>query len=53
MDMNLYELYYLIGLQTEIIQKLKLVSEKIDLKQIDFYLEQLIDMKTAVQSYRH
>ncbi len=51
--MDLYELYYLIGLQTEMIQKLKLVGEKIDLKQIDFYLEQLMDRKTAVESYRH
>ena len=42
--MDLYELYDLIDLQTEMIQKLKLVGEKIDLKQIDFYLEQLIDM---------
>lgn len=52
-DMDLYELYDLIDLQTEMIQKLKLVSEKIDLKQIDFYLKQLMDRETAVESYRH
>lgn len=52
-DMDLYELYDLIDLQTEMIQKLKLVGEKIDLKQIDFYLKQLMDRKTAVESYRH
>lgn len=51
--MELQELYYLIGLQAEMIQKLRAVSEKIDLKQIDLYLEQLMDMKTAVQSYRY
>lgn len=51
--MDLYELYDLIDLQTEMIQKLKLVSEKIDLKQIDFYLKQLMDRETAVESYRH
>lgn len=53
MDMDLYELYDLIDLQTEMIQKLKLVGEKIDLKQIDFYLKQLMDRETAVESYRH
>lgn len=53
MEMNLYELYDLIDLQTEMIQKLKLVGEKIDLKQIDFYLKQLMDRETAVESYRH
>lgn len=51
--MELQELYYLIGLQTEMIQKLRLVSEKIDLEQIDLYLEQLMDMKTAIQSYKY
>ena len=51
--MDLYELYDLIDLQTEMIQKLKLVGEKIDLKQIDFYLKQLMDRETAVESYRH
>ena len=51
--MDLYELYDLIDLQTEMIQKLKLVGEKIDLKQIDFYLKQLMDRGTAVESYRH
>lgn len=52
-DMDLYELYDLIDLQTEMIQKLKLIGEKIDLKQIDFYLKQLMDRETAVESYRH
>lgn len=51
--MELLELYYLIDLPTEIVQKLKLVSEKVNLKQIDFYLKQLMDMKTAVHSYRY
>ena len=53
LNMDLYELYDLIDLQTEMIQKLKLVGEKIDLKQIDFYLKQLMDRETAVESYRH
>lgn len=51
--MELQELYDLIGLQTEMVQKLRLVSGKIDLQQIDLYLEQLMDMKTAIQSYEY
>lgn len=47
------ELYDLIGLQTEIIQKLKLVSKHIDFKQIDLYLEQMMDIKSASQSYSY
>lgn len=51
--MKIYELYDLIDLPTEMIQNLKSISEKTDLKQIDLYLEQLMDMKTAAQSYQY
>lgn len=47
------ELYCLINLQPEIIQKLESISDKMDIKEIDLYLEQLMDMETAEQSYEH
>lgn len=53
MNMELSELYYLIDLQTEMIQKLRLVNEKIDFKRMDLYLEQLTDMKTTIPSYEY
>ena len=49
--MELHELYHLIGLQDEIIQKLKAVREEIHLDQINVYWDQLMDGKTAAQSY--
>ncbi len=51
--MKLHELYDLIGLQAEIIQKLNAAGEQMDFTQIDFYLDQLMDMKTAASSYKH
>ncbi len=53
MSMELTELYGLIDLQSEIVQKLKSIGEEIDLKQIDLYLEQLMDRKTAASSYEY
>lgn len=50
--MELDKLYYLIGLQKEVIQGLEQVSKEIDLKQIDLYLKQMMDIRTAEQSYR-
>lgn len=49
--METEELYHLIGLQPEMIQELRWVSKKTDLVQIDLYLEQMTDMKTAVWAY--
>ena len=49
--MKLHELYHLIGLQNEIIQKLRVICEKIHLGQMDEYLDKLMDGKTAAQSY--
>lgn len=53
MNMDLQELYYLLDLQPEIIEKLELISKKVDLRKIDLYLEQLMDIKTAPQSYEY
>lgn len=50
--MELQELYSLIDLPAEMLQKLNRISEKIDLKQMDGYLEPLLDRKTAHQAYR-
>lgn len=49
--MELQELYHLIGLQPEIIQKLEEISGKVDLEHYHSYLEQLTERKTAPQSY--
>lgn len=49
--MRLHELYHLIGLQDEIIQKLRVICGEIHLSQMDEYLDKLIDGKTAAQSY--
>lgn len=51
--MELNELYFFIGLQEEIIQKLRLARKQIDLEQIDSCLEPMMDMKTAAQAYRN
>lgn len=51
--MELYELYELIGLQPEIIQKLNAAGEQMDFTQLDFHLEQLMNMKTAASSYKY
>jgi hypothetical protein len=50
-SLKLHELYHLIGLQNEIIQKLRVICEKIHLGQMDEYLDKLMDGKTAAQSY--
>ena len=49
--MKLQELYHLIGLQDEIIQKLRVICVEIHLGQMDEYLDKLMDGKTAAQSY--
>lgn len=51
--MELSELYDLIGLQTGIIERLEFVRENIDFRQIELYLEQMMDMKTAACAYRY
>lgn len=50
--MELQELYALIELQPEAVQKLEQIGGDIDLSQIDLYLEQLTDISTAAQSYK-
>lgn len=50
--MELYELYRLINLQTEMIQELKVVSGQLNINQFDLYLEMLMDRNTAAQAYR-
>lgn len=49
--MILQELYHLIGLQNEIIEKLRVICGEIHLGQMDEYLDKLMDGKTAAQSY--
>lgn len=49
--MKLDELYHLIDLQTEIIQKLRTVCDEIYLSELEEYLEKLMDEKTATKSY--
>ena len=51
--MELNELYFRIGLQEQIIQKLGSARKQVDLEQIDSYLESMMDMKTAAQAYRN
>lgn len=50
--MELYELYGRINLQTEMVQRLKQVGERIDWRQIEPYLKQLTDMRTAARAYK-
>lgn len=53
--MELQELYHLIDLQPEMVQKLESVRESIplgiDIESIEPYLEQLMDIESAAQSY--
>lgn len=51
--MELQELYDLIDLQPEIIQKLELAGETVDFGQIDSYLEQLMDKETSASAYKY
>lgn len=46
------ELYHLIDLQPEIIQELEAAGSQINLTEIDVYLRQLTDIKTAAQAYQ-
>lgn len=50
--MELYELYNLIGLQSEMIQSLRFAGKEIDFKKTNLYLEQMMDMKTAALAYK-
>lgn len=52
MDMELQELYQLIGLQTEIIRKLESIREETDLRPIRSEMERLMKIKTAKQAYQ-
>lgn len=49
--MKLQELYHLIDLQPEIVEKLETIGRETDLTEIDPYLEQLLTMETAEKSY--
>ena len=51
--MELYELYYLIGLQAEVILKLKYISKEIYFDKIDLFLEQMMNIKTAALAYKN
>ncbi len=46
------ELYELISLQPEIIEKLEVIGGREDLTQAERYLDGMMDMDTAQQSYR-
>lgn len=51
--MELRELYDMIGLQPEIIRKLKAVYKETDLTKIDAYLTQMMNISTAPKSYQY
>lgn len=51
--MDLLELYRLIDLQPEIVQKLKVIGARVDLDYLNLYLERLMDMETAPQAYQY
>lgn len=46
------ELYDLICLQPEIIEKLEMIGGQVDMEQVEIYLNGMMDMDTAQQSYR-
>lgn len=50
--MKLDELYHLIDLQTEMIQKLRIIRGEIHLSELEEYLEKLMDEKNAAKSYQ-
>lgn len=50
--LNSAELYDMIGLQPEIVGKLNIISGQVDLGQVENYLNGMMDMDTAQQSYR-
>lgn len=50
--LNFAELYDMIGLQPEIVGKLDIISGQVDLSQVENYLNGMMDMDTAQQSYR-
>lgn len=51
--MELQALYHFIDLQPEIIQKLAIISAKINLDQLDFYLTELMNMETSANAYQY
>lgn len=51
--MELVEFYERIGLQAEIVQKLRGIREKIDWTEFDSCLKQLMDEKTAASAYEN
>lgn len=50
--MQSQELYHLIELQPEIVQRLQRIGEEVDLKRMDSELTRLTDRETASQAYR-
>lgn len=51
MEITKYELYDRIHLQSEMVEKLKELSEQIDLSLLESNLEKMMDRKTAKQAY--
>lgn len=49
--MERQELYHLIDLQPEIVDRMQSVGEKMDLRTVDVYLEQMMDRATAKSAY--
>lgn len=50
--MELQELYHLIGLQPEVIDRVQSAGEETDLREAGPYLERMTDRKTAAEAYR-
>ena len=50
--LNTREMYELIGLQPEIIEKLEVIGDQVDLIQAEKYLDGMMNIDTAQQSYR-
>lgn len=51
-ELKTEEMYELIGLQPEIIEKLEVIGGQMDLRQAETYLDRMMDMDTAQQSYQ-
>ena len=50
--LNAREMYELIGLQPEIIEKLEVIGDQVDLIQAEKYLDGMMNIDTAQQSYQ-
>lgn len=51
--MEIYELYRLLELPAEVIEKLDYVSEKTDIAKTGLYIEQMTHMETAAKAYKY